>query len=108
MHHAPHARLSATFDRFDICGAHLALERDFNYGGWLPERPSNKRRDEATHVQLMRMGYCPPRDRCNSFETLQNDNQRAIYVNALRAFGLPLDRDDETHAAIWAFIDANT
>lgn len=98
--------LSASFDRFDICGAHFALENDYNNGGWLRERPSNARRREATTLQLLRIGCRFPRDACCSFEALQNDNQRAIYVNALRAYGLPLDRDDSAHASIWAFIDS--
>lgn len=98
--------LYAEFDRFDICGAHLALENDYNHGGWIRERPSNLRRRESTGVQLHRMGFDPGIDQCCSFEYLQNDNQRAIYVNALRAFGLPLNRDDETHASVWAFIDS--
>lgn len=99
--------MQATFDRFDICGAHLALENDYNSGGWIRERPSNARRKESSGVQLARMGFDPGRDACCSFGYLQNDNQRAVYVNALRAYGLPLNRDDETHADVWAFIDAN-
>jgi hypothetical protein len=45
------------FDRFDICEAHLALENDYNEGGWLYDRPSNRRRSEATHVQLDRIKF---------------------------------------------------
>jgi hypothetical protein len=98
--------MPATFDRFDICGAHLALENDYNNGGWISERPSNTRRRESSGVQLARMGFDPGRDSCGSFSYLANDNQRAIYVNALRAYGLPLDRYAETHADVWAFIDS--
>lgn len=98
--------MNATYDRFDICGAHLALENDWNAGGWLHERPSNARRRESSGVQLNRMGFSAPRDQCCAFKYLQNDNQRAIYVNAARAYGLKLCRDDETHAAIFLFIDA--
>ena len=47
------------FDRFDICAAHLAVETHYHVSGWLQERPSNRRRMEATHVQLHRMGYRP-------------------------------------------------
>lgn len=94
----------AQFDRFDICGAHLALENDWNMGGWLQSRPSNRRRMESTGVQLLRMGFRPARDTCCGFEYLQNDNQREIYVSALRRFGLPLDPADETHAPILKFI----
>ena len=94
------------FDRFDICGAYLALENDYNRDGWIPERPSNRRRRESVGIQLARIGFRPALDQCCAFEYLQNDNQRAIYVDALQRFGLPLDRDDETHARIFAFIDA--
>ncbi len=47
------------FDRFDICGAHLALENDYNEGGWIHERPSNRRRRQSTGVQLHRMHFKP-------------------------------------------------
>lgn len=94
---------AATFDRFDICGAHLALENDWNVNGWIRERPSNARRRESTGVQLHRMGFTPPLDSCCAFEYLENDNQRAIYCNAARRFGLPLSPHDEAHAAILAF-----
>lgn len=94
----------AAFDRFDICGAHLALENEWNRDGWLPERPSNSRRRESTGVQLHRLGFNPGRDSCCAFDYLENDNQREIYVNALHRFGLALSADDETHAGILAFI----
>jgi hypothetical protein len=35
------------FDRFDICEAYAVLEWDWNMGGWLQERPTNRRRMEA-------------------------------------------------------------
>jgi hypothetical protein len=95
----------ATFDRFDICGAYLALENDWNRGGWLPERPSNRRRRESIGVQLQRMGYEPAPDACCAFEYLENDNQREIYADALRRFGLRLDPADESHGAILAFLE---
>jgi hypothetical protein len=95
----------AQFDRLDICGAYLALENDYNCGGWLQERPSNVRRMESTGVQLSRMRFVPARDACCSFDYLENDNQREIYCDALKRFGLPLDRADESHAAIFAFME---
>lgn len=42
---------------FAVCQAHQQLEADYNVGGILRERPSNKRRNESTGVQLARMGY---------------------------------------------------
>lgn len=94
----------AYFDRFDICGAYLALENDWNRGGILWDRASNARRRESTSVQLARMQYKPARDSCCSFDYLENDNQREIYCDALAHCGFSLDPDDETHAPILAFI----
>jgi len=79
----------AYWDRFDICIAHQCLENDWSVGGWLRERPSNRRRKEATHIQLARMGFD---DRFHgSFEDLLHHdtaNAAEIYVNALVRFGL--------------------
>ena len=80
----------AEFNRFDICAAYYALEADWNVGGWLQERPSNARRRESTGVQLRRMGYRSAPDTCYSFELLENDNQREIYLQAAHRFGLPV------------------
>lgn len=95
--------MPANFDRFDICGAYLALENDWNDGGWLRERPSNARRRESVGVQLNRMQYRLGGDACCAFEYLENDNQRAIYCNAAQSFGLPLSATDPTHKAILKF-----
>lgn len=67
----------ATFDRFDICEAHYALEIDYNVGGWLRERPSNQRRKEATHIQLERLGFKEGMG-FNGFESL-SENGKDIY-----------------------------
>ena len=64
------------FDRFDIAEAHYMVEVDYNVSGWLQERPSNRRRMEATHVQLARCGFKPRPDL--SYETL-TENGRMIY-----------------------------
>lgn len=47
------------FDRFDICAAHRQMESDYNVGGVLQERESNKRRNMSTGYQLHRMRYRP-------------------------------------------------
>jgi hypothetical protein len=47
----------ADWDRLDICPAYQALENDWNVGGWLPERPSCRRRMESVGVQLHRMKF---------------------------------------------------
>ena len=78
----------ASFDRFDIASAHAVLEWDYNRGGWLPERPSNSRRREATSVQLHRMGFKPQPNL--SFETL-SDNAKDIYLGNVLKLKLPFD-----------------
>lgn len=64
------------FDRCDIAEAHYCVEVDYNVSGWLQERPSNRRRMEATHVQLHRMGFRPRPDL--KYETL-TENGQEIY-----------------------------
>lgn len=85
-------------NRFDICDAHAVLEWDYNQGGWLQERPSNRRRMEATSVQLARLQFRPAMDL--SFETLSDDGKEVYLVNVL-AWKLP--RDEEQNARIKAF-----
>lgn len=82
------------FDRYDICAAHAALESDWNYGGMLRERPSNARRRESTGCQLWRMGWRPAPSHRGGWPSLQTDNQREIYVNAMQAYGLRPDQHD--------------
>lgn len=81
--------IDAMFDRFDICHAHLALEWDYNEGGWLHERPSNRRRMEATAVQLRRMRFKPEAG-FSGYESLE-ENARAIYLKKVLEWNLPVD-----------------
>ncbi|MBC8737425.1 hypothetical protein F6X40_11475 [Paraburkholderia sp. UCT31] len=74
------------FNRFDICEAHAVLEWDYNVGGWLRERPSNRRRMEATAVQLHRMQFRPAPTL--SYEAL-SENGKAIYHALRRSYNLP-------------------
>lgn len=74
------------FDRFDICEAHRAIEIHYNVGGWLHERPSNRRRREATHVQLHRMRFEPAPTRADCFDAL-TENGRAIYRELEARYG---------------------
>lgn len=73
------------FDRFDICEAYLVLEWDWNSGGWLQERPSNRRRREATSIQLGRIGFKPAPSL--SFDTL-SENGKEIYRMLERRYKL--------------------
>lgn len=76
------------FDRFDVCEAYAVLEWDYNDGGWLRERPSNRRRREATSIQLERVNFVA---RPNlSYDTL-SENGRAIYDQAVRRLRLPVE-----------------
>lgn len=92
----------AQWDRFDICFAHQALENDWNFGGWLRERPSNQRRMEATHVQLERMKFRAGPGTGGSFGAPVDgggelENACDIYIEALVRFGLAklVSEDDE-------------
>lgn len=78
----------ATFDRFDICEAHYALEIDYNVGGWLHERPSNQRRKESTNVQLHRMQF-KPAPSFNGYKSL-SENGKEIYDELVQRYGLPV------------------
>lgn len=76
----------AYFDRFDICAAHEAIEIHYHVGGWLHERPSNRRRMEATHVQLHRMGYKSAPTSLDCYDAL-SDNGREIYDELEKRYG---------------------
>lgn len=90
---------------FDICQAHKQLESDYNVGGWLPERPSNLRRMEATACQLHRMAYSDPRrwvDICTDpdedFSGDKDDDDddayvRDIYLLNVLKLNLPISED---------------
>lgn len=75
---------------FSVCLAHQMLEDDYNVGGILWERPSNRRRNASTGVQLSRMKFsagmwsvniCNP-DECDD---PADDEVRDIYlINVLK------------------------
>lgn len=79
----------AEWDRFDICEAHCVLEWDYNVDGWLRERPTNKRRMEATSIQLARIEFRPALNL--SFGNL-TENGKDIYCEAVVRLKLPVDR----------------
>lgn len=81
---------------FDICQAHAQLESDYNIGGMLRERASNKRRNESTSCQLTRMRYKPGNrwvNICNPGESDDSDdeNVRDIYLHNVLKMELPID-----------------
>jgi hypothetical protein len=73
------------FDRFDICGAYLAMEWDWNVSGVLQERKSNARRRMSTEFQLHRMRYKHGAmwDGCKSL----SENGREIYAPLCQRYG---------------------
>ncbi len=75
------------WDRFDICEAFCVLEWDYNLGGWLHERPTNRRRMEATSIQLARIQFKPHGNL--EYDTL-TENGQAIYDDAVNRLGLPV------------------
>ncbi len=92
----------AEFDRFDIAEAHCVLEWDYNQGGWLQERPTNRRRMQATSVQLARMQFKPAADL--SYDSLSENGQEIYLCNVLR-WRLP--RDEEQNQRIKGFFAAD-
>lgn len=81
----------AEWNRFDIAEAYCVLEWDYNEGGWLQERPSNRRRMEATSVQRARMQFVPRMDL--SFDTLE-ENAKEIYMEQALKLNLPIPDED--------------
>jgi len=74
----------AYFDRFDICEAYCVLEWDWNKDGWLHERPSNRRRMEATSIQLARIQFRPGMGL--SYDSL-TENGKEIYSLLCKRYG---------------------
>ena len=90
---------------FDVCHAYQLLEANYNVGGWLRERPSNRRRIESIGCQLARIGYSDVYrdvDLWADAETVEEEKQssdddenvRFVYFKKALEWGLPLDEDD--------------
>lgn len=84
-------QLSPYFDRMDICYAYLVIEWDWNVGGILQERASNKRRNMSTDFQLKRIGFNPGRN-FNGFRDL-SENAKEIYYNLCLRYGFEFPYD---------------
>lgn len=98
----PAPRPEMPFDRFAVCLAFEALENDWNVGGWIHERPTNRRNREACSIQLSRIGFRAGMGQGGSFSGLLGDDPtdeaaRDVYIRHLVKFGLAplLDADDE-------------
>ena len=92
--------LDSPVSTFAICQAHAQLEADYNVGGMLRERPSNRRRNESTGCQLARMQYSSPYqwvDICAPFNVFEDDSDdedvRDIYMLNVLKWGLPTDAE---------------
>ena len=95
---------------FAVCQAHQQLEADYNVGGILRERPSNKRRNESTGVQLARMDY-----RTSFWVDIENPEEhegpddeavRDIYILNVLNWNLPISFElgrliNERYSAEW-------
>ena len=95
---------------FAVCQAHQQLEADYNVGGILRERPSNKRRNESTGVQLARIDYrtCFWVDIENPEEHEGPDDEavRDIYILNVLNWNLPISFElgrliNERYSAEW-------
>jgi len=86
-------------DRFAICQAFAQLESDYNVGGILRERPSNKRRGESIGCQLARMGYAAPYQwidieaESDEGDDSFADDVRDVYMRHVLAWGLPVSEE---------------
>lgn len=94
MHYFKLPHMDSAVSIFDIAQAHAQLESDYNREGMLWERPSNRRRNASTGVQLHRMGFA------NMFdwvEILSDDEEgndvRDIYLVNVLKYGLPMDAE---------------
>ena len=75
----------------------MQLESDYNKGGIIIERPSNRRRNESTTCQLSRMKYsylyrwvdiCSDPD---GMDDLDDEDVRDIYLQNVLKWNLPID-----------------
>jgi hypothetical protein len=85
----------------DICQAHQQLESDYNVGGIVRERPSNRRRNASTSVQLHRMKFSNTyrhvdivpveADYVDYSGDSGDEDVRDIYLLNVLQWGLPMD-----------------
>ena len=95
---------------FAVCQAHQQLEADYNVGGILRERPSNRRRNESTGVQLARMDYrtnfCVDIENPEEHEGPDDEAVRDIYILNVLNWKLPISFElgrliNERYSAEW-------
>mgnify|MGYP003494813413 FL=1 len=95
---------------FAVCQAHQQLEADYNVGGILRERPSNRRRNESTGVQLARMdyrtGFWVDIENPQDDEDPDDEAVRDIYILNVLNWNLPISFElgrliNERYSAEW-------
>ena len=110
MHYIKLPHMDSEVSVFAVCQAHQQLEADYNVGGILRERPSNKRRNESTGVQLARMDY-----RTSFWVDIENPEEhegpddeavRDIYILNVLNWNLPISFElgrliNERYSAEW-------
>ena len=110
MHYIKLPYIDSEVSIFAVCQAHQQLEADYNVGGILRERPSNKRRNESTGVQLARIDYrtCFWVDIENPEEHEGPDDEavRDIYILNVLNWNLPISFElgrllNERYSAEW-------
>lgn len=99
MHYVKLPHMDDRVSVFDICQAHAQLESDYNKGGIVIERPSNRRRMASTGCQLSRMQFdpgCRWVDICSDPDEQDDpgdDDVRDIYLINVVRWGLPMDAE---------------
>ena len=111
MHYIKLPYMDSEVSVFAVCQAHQQLEADYNVGGILRERPSNKRRNESTGVQLARMGYLSSSwwvdiENLEEDENPDNEAVRDIYILNVLNWKLPISCElgrliNERYSAEW-------
>ena len=110
MHYIKLPYMDSEVSVFAVCQAHQQLEADYNVGSILRERPSNKRRNESTGVQLARMNY-----RTSFWVDIENPEEhegpddeavRDIYILNVLNWKLPISFElgrliNERYSAEW-------
>ena len=93
-----------------VCQAHRQLESDYNVEGILRERPSNRRRNESTGVQLARMdyrtGFWVDIENPQDDEDPDDEAVRDIYILNVLSWNLPISFElgrliNERYSAEW-------
>lgn len=104
MHYIKLPYMDSEVSIFDVCQAHQQLETDYNKDGILWERPSNRRRNASTGVQLARMKYSDSYrwvdilDPCDD-EGPDDEAVRDIYLINVLKWQLPQDEEMQAFIA---------